>query len=1161
MRRLATTALGILISGIGFLPQLSAADVPTGFVDEIVASTLTDPTAMAFSPDGRLFVCQQTGQLRVIKDGQLLPQPALTVDAEADNEGERGLLGIAFDPAFAQNQYIYIYYTLRGTPAHNRVSRFTLDGDTATGDETIILELDPLSAASNHNGGAMHFGTDGKLYVAVGDNAARTNSQTTANLLGKILRLNPDGTVPSDNPFFLSAQGINRSIWALGLRNPFTFSVHPTSGRIFINDVGEGSWEEVNDGIAGANYGWPEAEGSSTNPQFKNPLYAYAHVTGGECAITGGTFFEPTSTAFPSEYRGKYFFADFCAGWIKQLNPDSAAVSDFLTGSGQPVDIAVGPDGNLYYLTRTDSAVHRVRFGESGEPAAITEQPQSQTVTAGQPVTFTVGTTGTPPLEYQWQKNGTDIAGAQASSFAVESVSATDAGEYQVRVWNAFGSVTSDAAVLTVGSPTNTPPTVSLTSPAAGASFTAPATISLAADAADSDGSIAKVEFFDGDTLLGEAQSSPYAFQWESVAVGIYSLTAKATDNEGGTGVSEAVAITVAEPPQPGEPVAAFTAAPLSGQAPLEVAFTDTSTGTVETWAWDFGDGATATDQNPTHTYTEVGDFVAKLTVTDTQQRTAVSEPSTIQVTAPPVEGAPVAALTAEPTTGQAPLEVTFTDASTGAIQSWAWDFGDGETSTEQNPKHTYAQAGEHVAKLTVTDNQQRTADATQTIVVLAVQAGGCKVDAGADLAVAEQVPIYLQGSIADEGNTVQKQLWKQVSGPAVKLKGKDTIKPHFVAPALTGPTTDAIVLELSGLNAAGEIQCSDTVSIQVHPRAKKIEGASALVAAGQVMAKAEGGKLVNEDHTVLTVAIPASDTELSTEGAWLYWSGVGESPFDSASESKSGATVKINGTAVEPIIIGYERKFFGGDLVSYAAPLPESAAALLQSGATTELEVEGMQFESAKQVDGNMGISLLVPYKGAAASTANVQLLALGNGPKLPRLRLAKPAIFSIGEGSEGASRLFDLTLVLGDENRKALLGSRRARTISVMMLQGTKESPRIDNWQQLHKALGNALKVTPVKLRAPIQGRWQNLTLKDISIETPDVTWVAFLIFEESKGGGMPGNPSIVVTAAALSPSIAEDLAKPTEVIQPQQAKEFPGRRGRAARNTSRRRSPASR
>src|SRR4051812_26298072 len=176
-----------------------AATVPAAFSDETVATGLSSPTAMAFAPDGRLFVCQQGGQLRVIKNGSLLATPFLTVSV--NSSGERGLLGIAFDPSFLSNHFVYVYYTATTPAVHNRISRFTANGDVAvSGSELMLMDLENLSSATNHNGGAMHFGPDGKLYIAVGENANRDNAQTLANRLGKVLRINTDGSIPSDNP-------------------------------------------------------------------------------------------------------------------------------------------------------------------------------------------------------------------------------------------------------------------------------------------------------------------------------------------------------------------------------------------------------------------------------------------------------------------------------------------------------------------------------------------------------------------------------------------------------------------------------------------------------------------------------------------------------------------------------------------------------------------------------------------------------------------------------------------------------------------------------------------------------------------------------------------------------------------------------------------------
>src|SRR5439155_25416499 len=147
-----------------------------------------------------------------------------------------------------------------------------------------------------------------------GENANGATSQTLSNLLGKMLRINADGTIPTDNPFYNSALGNNRAIWALGLRNPFTFAFQPGTPRMFINDVGQSTWEEIDDGIAGSNYGWPTTEGPTSNPAFRSPIYFYGHGTTNTtgCAIVGGAFYNPPVLQFPSSYLGKYFFADLC---------------------------------------------------------------------------------------------------------------------------------------------------------------------------------------------------------------------------------------------------------------------------------------------------------------------------------------------------------------------------------------------------------------------------------------------------------------------------------------------------------------------------------------------------------------------------------------------------------------------------------------------------------------------------------------------------------------------------------------------------------------------------------------------------------------------------------------------------------------------------------
>ena len=447
----------------------AAQSLPTGFTEAQVASGLASPTAMQFAPDGRLFVCEQGGRLRVIKDGALLPTPFVTLTVNAS--GERGLLGVAFDPAFQANQFVYVYYTATTPTVHNRISRFTANGDVAqTGSEVVILDLDNLSGATNHNGGALAFGLDGKLYAAVGENANGANAQTLANLHGKMLRLNSNGSFPTDNPFYTTPTERRGAIWALGLRNPFTFAFKPGGPEMYINDVGQNTWEEINQGQAGANYGWPTTEGPTTDPQFVGPLYAYTHASSGGCAITGGAFYSPLNARFPADYAGDYFFADYCGGFIRRLQPSGGnPFTTFATSISAPVDLKVSDDGQLYYLARgsgaTTGVVFRIDYG-AGAPA-ITTQPASRTVTVGASVTFSVSASGAAPLRYQWRRNGANIAGATAQDYTIAAAALADSGaRFSVVVSNDLGSATSAEAVLTVTA--NQAPTATIVQPAAG---------------------------------------------------------------------------------------------------------------------------------------------------------------------------------------------------------------------------------------------------------------------------------------------------------------------------------------------------------------------------------------------------------------------------------------------------------------------------------------------------------------------------------------------------------------------------------------------------------------------------------------------------------------------------------------------------------------------
>jgi uncharacterized repeat protein (TIGR03806 family) len=453
--------------------QAPDIDLPEGFVETVVASGLNGATAMDVAPDGRVFVCEQAGALRVVKNDQLLAEPFVAL--KVDGFWERGLIGVTLDPDFPKNGYVYVCYVSPAPYPHHVVSRFTAKGDVAAPDsEVVLLEGDDQTklggaVPAGHQGGAIHFGKDGKLYVAIGEQTAGAPAQRLDTFQGKLLRINPDGSIPEDNPFYDKTKGKYRAIWALGLRNPFAFAVQPGTGRILIDDVGDARWEEINEGAAGANYGWPESEGPTADPRFRTPLYAYDHGVG-RC-IAGGAFYDPPTRQFPAAYAGKYFFADYMDNWLRVLDPDDPhAATVFATGLAGPVDVKVAPDGSLYVLNRrawvkddqfknATGTLHRIFYaGGAGRPLPrVTTQPEDCGATPDQSATFRVaadGQLGDAPLRYQWLRDGKPVPGADAAEYTLASArQADDGAEFRCLVSNAIGRTRSARAALHVLAP------------------------------------------------------------------------------------------------------------------------------------------------------------------------------------------------------------------------------------------------------------------------------------------------------------------------------------------------------------------------------------------------------------------------------------------------------------------------------------------------------------------------------------------------------------------------------------------------------------------------------------------------------------------------------------------------------------------------------------
>jgi glucose/arabinose dehydrogenase len=329
---------------------------------KLVASGLDRPVFVAAAPSdtSRLFILEQvTGRIRLVKDGHLLETPFLDIGEKvSDRGGERGLLGLAFHPDYADNGYFYVNYIGNETPGDTYIARYRVSenpdvADPASG--TVLLRID--QPASNHNGGMLAFGPhDGYLYIALGDGGGsfdpNDNAQDRGSLLGKILRIDVDGgepyTIPPDNPF-LGDTSARPEIWAYGLRNPWRLSFDRLTSDLYIGDVGQGDFEEIDfqpaDSPGGENYGWDVAEGFAcaggsgncgTAPGFTPPIHAYGRDEG--ASTTGGYVYR--GSAIP-DLQGVYFFGDFISGRIWSFRYEGGAVTEFVERTGD----LTGPGG------------------------------------------------------------------------------------------------------------------------------------------------------------------------------------------------------------------------------------------------------------------------------------------------------------------------------------------------------------------------------------------------------------------------------------------------------------------------------------------------------------------------------------------------------------------------------------------------------------------------------------------------------------------------------------------------------------------------------------------------------------------------------------------------------------------------------------------------
>lgn len=438
-------ALSILMQGLAGVAPVRAAplaiNAPDGFHFEPVVDGLKMPTGFAIAPDGRIFIIEKEGKVRVFHNGVLQEEPFIDLTNEVNSTNERGLLGVAVHPRWPTLPYVYFAYVYeppeaKGLPKTgarvSRVLRLSADprnlnrhapgsgeiilgknstfaniGNPAEGDKKPYSCLDDNGwfiedclpdEGTSHSVDHLLFGKDGTLYVSAGDginfnSAVNVRAQNPDSPVGKILRIDPmTGQGLPTNPFYDGNPNSNRSrVYAVGLRNPFRFTLHPRTGQVVVGDVGNFDWEEINIGGPAANFGWPCFEGPDIkvddngcqgivagDTAVTQAVYAYEHEKG-RGSVIGGDFY--TGTSYPSFYRGAYFFGDFNVGmmFVMTFNSDGTVeVADFASGVPGPVQITAGPNGDLYVMTIL-GALFRLRY----DGRAVAAAPASGSGAAG----------------------------------------------------------------------------------------------------------------------------------------------------------------------------------------------------------------------------------------------------------------------------------------------------------------------------------------------------------------------------------------------------------------------------------------------------------------------------------------------------------------------------------------------------------------------------------------------------------------------------------------------------------------------------------------------------------------------------------------------------------------------------------------------------------
>ncbi len=529
---------------------IAVGPLPPGFRIVLLTNQLHQPTCIDVAPDGRVFIGERDGRVRIVKNDVLLAVDAMHVDVDVTN-GERGVLGMALHPHFDQNGWLYLFRTT--TEPRDVVSRFNVTGDTGNpASEQVVWQNDHL-AADFHHSGCLRFsagpGHGHELFISVGDQLSSGNAQTLTNFDGKILRIEDDGGVPATNPF-VGVPGAKGEIFAWGFRNPFRMTVDAATGELFVGEVGGNvtqSWEELNLVLPGANHGWPyqEAEDcfvSDCSP-YQGAIWSYQHddpdyyLLAPQGSITAGPVYR--GTQWPSDYGGDVLVGDYSNRNIRRLMRDASGVviadPEFLPRpfAGTIVDLAFGPDGHLYFVTFGNpsgaglpdaAALYRVEYSATGNVPPVVQA--SATPGAGlAPLTVQFSSAGTidpdqgpSGLAYAW-----DFGDGSTSNQKNPSHQYVQNGKYTAVVEVADGADATSSAPIEIR--VGASPAPMIVTPAAGAAYAGGQVVRFSGTAFDPEDGVLPPAAFSWRVLLHHHEHAhPFAGPFAGVSSGNFTV-------------------------------------------------------------------------------------------------------------------------------------------------------------------------------------------------------------------------------------------------------------------------------------------------------------------------------------------------------------------------------------------------------------------------------------------------------------------------------------------------------------------------------------------------------------------------------------------------------------------------------------------------------------